>query len=113
MTKIVTKTVEVKGVNLPWEMWTPNPVFKDGVNLTPERPNPPELLKSGDVFISEDTLYELESQGRWDSQFGSALLLDPYKGLALEAKGWAERETRGGYHGTEKLKKWMRKKGLL
>lgn len=103
-----TRVVEQKGITLPWERWSPRAVFRDGVNLTPERPDPPVLQDSGEVFVPLDTLYELAEQGIWDSQFGSAFLLGAYEGLALEAAGLAERETKGGYHRTDKLVEWLR-----
>jgi len=101
---VTSRTVVEKGILLPWERWSIPPVFgKEGDNLTPERPDPPVLLDSGTVFITMDMLYELSEQDRWDSQFGRVLLLPPHEALALEAAGLAERETKGGYHRTDKL----------
>lgn len=64
-------------------------------------------LKGRDVFVTVSTLEKLADQGSWDSQFGKVLLLPPDEGLALEAAGLAEQETRGGYHGTDLLRKLM------
>ncbi len=100
---VTARTIEQRGITLPWERWSYPAVFKDGRNLTPERPHPSVLEDSGEVFIPMDTLYELAEQDRWDSQFGSAFLLGAHEGLALEAAGLAERETRGGYHRTDAL----------
>ena len=106
--EVTTRTVEQRGIWLPWERWSVPPVFgRDGTNLTPERPNPPVLEDSGDVFVPVDTLYELAEQDTWDSQFGKVLLLDAHEGLALVAAGFAVHETRGGYHRTEKLTGWI------
>jgi hypothetical protein len=100
---VEVRTIEQRGITLPWERWSPTPVFRDGVNLTPDRPNPPERTDSGEVFVPVETLYELAEQDMWDSQFGKVLLLGTYEGLALEAAGLAVRETRGGYHRTDAL----------
>jgi hypothetical protein len=101
--KVTSRTVVEKGVLLPWERWSYPAVFKDGKNLTPDRPHPPVLLDSGSVFVPLDTLYELSEQDVFDSQFGSAFLLHGDVGPALEQAGLAAQETRGGYHRTEKL----------
>lgn len=105
--EIITKTVEVRGIMLPWARWTPAAVYRKGKNLTPDRPDPRKLLESGEVFVPLDTLYTLSEQDVWDSQFGSALLLGVHEGLALEQAGLAVQETRGGYHRSEELVLWM------
>jgi hypothetical protein len=101
--EIKTRTVEERGIELPWERWSYPAVFKDGVNLTPERPHPSVLEEFGTVFITMSDLYALSEQDIWDSQFGSALLLGTHEGLALVAAGLAVLETKGGYHRTDKL----------
>jgi hypothetical protein len=110
--QVTTRTVEEKGIVLPWERWSYPAVFRDGVNLTPERKHPSVIEDSGEVFVPMNTIYELAEQDRWDSQFGSAFLLGPDEGLALEAAGLAERETKGGYHRTDKLLTWLEDEGL-
>jgi hypothetical protein len=110
--KVQTRTVEEQGIELPWERWSYPAVFKDGKNLTPDRPHPSVLEESGTVFIPMDDLYQLSEQDTWDSQFGSALLFGSHEGLALEQAGLAVRETKGGYHRTDKLLAWLEAEGL-
>lgn len=57
----------------------------------------------GEVFIPRGDLEQLAEQDVWDSQFGQVLLLGPCEGLALEQAELAVRETKGGYHRSEKL----------
>ena len=65
----------------------------------------PEL---GTIFIDQDTLVQLAEQGRYDSQFGKpTVTLMPGEGAALVHEGLAVKETRGGYHGTDKLRDLM------
>lgn len=105
---LTTRIVEQRGVMLPWERWTPPKVYDtQGVDCTPERPDPPQLLNSGEVFVPLSTLEEVACQGRWDSQYGSALVLTATKKYALVAAGWAREETRGGIHGTDALRQWL------
>ena len=96
-----TRTIEEKGIELPWE----------------RRANPweahPAMGSSGIVFIPVSTLEELAEQDVWDSQFGSAFLLGYHEGLALEQAGLAVRETKGGYHRSEKLLKLLRERGVI
>lgn len=99
-----SETRIVRGIVLPWQrVERSGPIFRDGENLTPDRPAKGTVLDSGEVFIELNTLYALSEQDRWDSQFGSALLLGHGEGLALVAAGLAEEETRGGYHRTDLL----------
>lgn len=60
------------------------------------------------VFLTIDLLEEVDQQGVWDSQFGRVLLVDSLEGCALVQLGWAVEETRGGYHGTDELKAWLK-----
>lgn len=60
-----------------------------------------------EVFVPRETLEQLADQDRWDSSFGEVLLLETNVGLALEGVGFAEQETRGGWHGTPELKQWL------
>lgn len=103
--KWTTRTIEQKGIELPWqriERYGPQEI--DGRIFFEERPPKGTVIEEGTVFIPESVLYEVAEQGVWDSQFGNALLLDTHMGYALEQAGLADRETRGGYHGTEKLR---------
>jgi hypothetical protein len=59
------------------------------------------------VWIPYDTLENLAEQGPYTSQFGVALTLQRDEGRVLEEHDLAARETRGGYHGTDKLKKFL------
>lgn len=74
------------------------------------------LIRCGEseVYVSEDTLVQLAEQGRWDSQFGkSAVTLDGPTGEALVSINFAEKETRGGYHGTPALMEFVTGRGWL
>lgn len=67
-----------------------------------------------EVYVCEDTLVELGEQGRWDSQFGkSAVTLAGPVGEALVSIGFAEKETRGGYHGTPALVEFLTGRGWM
>jgi hypothetical protein len=60
------------------------------------------------AFVPTGDLEELAEQGRWDSQSGQVLLLnDPVAAAALVAHGLAVQETRGGYHGTDRLRELL------
>jgi hypothetical protein len=111
--QIVTRSVPQRGVWLPWEEWTPAKVRNaDGLDLTPERPDPPQMTGSGEVFVSMADLEAVAEQGRWDSNFGTALALGNHcAALALVAAGWAVRETGGGLYGTDALRAWMNATG--
>jgi len=105
---VTSRTIVEDGIVLPWERWTVPPVIlADGRNVTPDRPNPPVLQETGEVFIPLNLLYELGEQDQWTSAFGNAFLLGPHEGLALEAAGFAVRETKGGYHRTDALVAWL------
>lgn len=107
---LTTRTIEVKGIVLPWEeveRYGSDLTYADGRQMYPERKPTGTVVASGEVFISLDTLYELSEQDVWDSQFGSAYLLGHHEGLALEKAGLAVRETRGGYHRSETLLKFL------
>lgn len=98
MIPIVTKAVEVRGVILPWERKT-----RAWIEVPPDT-----VIESGEVFIPLCTLTQLAEQDVYDSQFGTPFLLGLHEGLALEAAGLAVRETRGGYHRTELLLKFLK-----
>ena len=101
--EVTKRTIEVSGILLPWEYHNPYAAaFPDDY---PEGDN----YRNGEVFIPLDTLYELNEQGRDDSMFGSAFLLGWTEGLVLVALGFAEKETRGGFHSTPVLKDWLDK----
>lgn len=103
-----TRTVQEKGLWLPWErVERYGPQRINGKTLFEDRPPKGTVLESGTVFVTESTLYEVAEQGTYDSQFGSALLLGPYEGPALVKAGLAVEETRGGYHGTDKLRRLL------
>jgi hypothetical protein len=93
--RFTTQIVVVEGIELPWQ------------ELKPYEPDKGSVLREGTVFVSMDTLYQLSEQGLWDSSFGNVLLLDYLEGLALEAAGLAERETRGGHHRTDLLMEFL------
>lgn len=103
--EVTTRTVEQRGIVLPWQrVEQTGPITLPGGRVAFED-HPPKgtVLDEGEVFIPLDTLYALLEQERWDSQFEHAFLLDYHEGLALEAAGLAQRETRGGYHRTQAL----------
>lgn len=57
------------------------------------------------VYVPEDLLVQLSERDRYASEFGApAPLVTPAQGAALVSYGLAVRETRGGYHGTNKLR---------
>jgi hypothetical protein len=62
------------------------------------------------VWVSYEFLEELSDQGVFDSQFGKVLLANRDQERVLEARGLAERETRGGVHRGSGLEEFM--KGL-
>lgn len=96
--KMITRTVEVRGIELPY-VWT-------GQGKANQL--------SGTVFVSMDELVEVAEQDEWAGAFGNSLVLgEPWADLALAQAGLAVRETRGGVHGTKKLKKFLKKNGYL
>lgn len=106
---VITKTVEVKGIELRWERverYGPNTML---IATAESQRRPPKgtVLESGTVFIPLSTLEEVAEQDVYDSAFGRVLLLGYYEGLALEAAGLAARETKGGYHRTDKLMEFL------
>lgn len=64
-------------------------------------------VTEGTVFVTESDLEELSNQERWDSSFGSALLLGHLEGIALEQAGLAIKETRGGYFRSDTLQDFL------
>ena len=107
--QVVSETRVIRGIRLPWqrvERTGPIPTA-DGRVMHADHAPKGTVLDSGEVFIPLETLEELAEQGQWDSQFGSAYLLGTHEGLALEAAGLAERETRGGYHRTDALRAFL------
>lgn len=110
-----TRTIEQKGIVLPWKRVEHHgPQEINGRRFFEDRPPKGTVLERGTVFIPETTLYELAEQGTYDSQFGSAFLLGVHEGYALAEAGLAVQETKGGYHGTDKLRRLlkMREEGL-
>lgn len=106
---IVTKTVEVRGIVLPWKkIERYGPIYSPWIANPPYRPPKGTVLESGEVFIPLSTLEELAEQDTYDSQFGQVFLLDYHEGLALEEAGLAAGETKGGYHRTDKLLAFLR-----
>lgn len=103
--EVVCETRTIEGIKVPWQrVERSGPLTKaDGSVHFEDRAPKGTVLESGEVFIPLSQLEELSEQGQWDSQFGEAFLLGAYEGYALEALGYAEQETRGGYHGTEAL----------
>lgn len=108
-----TRTIEERGIELPWQrverygpiLDTNGEAFYAGDNHPPKG----TVLESGTVFIPDSVLYGVAEQGDYDSlsPFGTALLLGTHEGYALEQAGLAVQETRGGYHGTEKLRQLL------
>lgn len=104
--KLTTRLIAQRGIELPWqriERYGPNTMLI----ATPEskqRPPKGTVLEEGTVFIPYETLWKVAEQDVWDSQMGSPLLLGYQEGLALEQAGLAVAETKGGYHGTDKLR---------
>lgn len=60
------------------------------------------------VWLPYDLLERLNDQGQWDSQQGTAFIdADRDQERVLVARGLAERETRGGLHRGEHLRKFL------
>lgn len=99
---ITTRTVEERGVVLPWKR-----VERYGPPLR-EKPKG-TVLESGEVFVSMSTLYAVNERTSDDYL---REIPPPFVGyheeLALVEAGLADKETRGGIHGTEKLAKFLR-----
>jgi hypothetical protein len=112
--KVQSRTVEEKGIVLPWVRYEPTGPIRlpNGEMAMTERLPKGSRIEHGEVFIPMSTIYELAEQDIWDSQFGSAFLLDQHEGYALEQAGLAARETRGGFHRTDKLLAWLEEEGL-
>lgn len=72
-----------------------------------------ELVHEGrSVFIEQNLLIRLADQSRYATQFGAVrVALLPHEGVALVAHDLAVRETRGGYHGTDKLRDLLKEWG--
>lgn len=90
------KTVEVHGLELPyhWESGYPDSSFEP---------------RSGTVFISNEQLVEVAERDQWAGAFGAMLVdLPPWAEHALEQAGLGVRETRGGVHGTDKLRELLK-----
>jgi len=89
---IVTRTVLVNGIELPWEYKNPYPggdVLHDG---------------SGTTFIPIDVLREL-GENTWEYP---EYAVSFHAGLALEAAGLAMCDNRGNHYPTEKLKTFLK-----
>lgn len=108
MYPVVTRTVEQRGIELPWQRVERYGPYTTAEGKTVDKPPKGTVLEEGTVFIPLSTLEELSEQDVWDSQFGSAFLLDYHEGLALKAVGLAAEETRGGFHRTEKLLEFLK-----
>lgn len=107
---VVTRTVEVKGVELPWErieLFGCDVLRDEGSSMFPDREPTGTVVESGTVFVPLDTLYDLSEQDVWGSTFGNAFLLPHKEGLALVAAGLAVQENRGGFHRTDKLVEFL------
>lgn len=110
---MITRTIEQRGIELPWqrvERYGPYEI-NDGSGRYTDNPPKGTVLDSGVVFIPLSTLEDLAEQDVYDSQFGRVLLLDYHEGLALEAAGLAAKETKGGYHRTDKLLEFLKAMG--
>lgn len=106
---IVEETRVIKGIRLPWErVERYGPQLNRHTNTMTDHPPKGTVLESGEVFIEMSTLYDLSEQDVWDSQFGSVLTLGYHEGMALEQAGLAVEETRGGFHRTERLMKFLK-----
>lgn len=73
----------------------------------------PRTNEVSSAKVSWSVLDQLYHQDRWDSSFGSALTLPRSVQLACIQHGFAEKETRGGVHGTDKLRELMEREGWL
>jgi hypothetical protein len=90
--ELVTKTVEVAGFELPWK------------NRRGYPPNHGKILSQGVVFIPLELFEQICERDTDDYLLGNipAWHADFQQELALIQAGFAERETRGTIHGTDK-----------
>jgi hypothetical protein len=105
---LTSRTVVIEGIELPWverERYGPY-TTPHGVLI--DKPPKGTVLNQGAVFIPFDLLHEVAE--RTSNDYVAGYLspdVDYRQGLALEEAGLAVLETRGGYHGTDKLRKYL------
>lgn len=94
-----TRTVKQRGLELPYKRQDSNTGYHK------------KAVESGTVFISEDVLMSIakrtEDDYLWDAV---PFQIGKLEGLALEQAQLAVREPRNGFHGTDKLRRFV---GLL
>lgn len=94
-----TRTVEQKGLELPWKKM----VFKAGRNRT---------VGQGSVFITEEALREVAERREEDYLYSPPLIdLDDIELLALQQHKLAEIQPHRGYYGTDRLRGFLKGPG--
>lgn len=103
------RTVVERGIILPWqrvERYGPQNI--EGRILFAYRLPKGSVLEAGDVFISYNELWAVAERTIDDYIVGNAIADISYHGqMALEQAGLADAETRGGCHGTQKLRDFL------
>lgn len=119
-----TRVIEQRGLLLPWVRKEPYgrpaaprtcPIHGRRREVPPENPRctckgirKGAVLESGEVFVSSSDLYEVAERTIDDYLFHTPPPnIGYHEQLALEQAGLAERETRGGCHGTDKLRRFL------
>lgn len=107
---LITRTIEQKGLVLPWERverYGPNTMLIATAE-SKERPSKGTVLESGEVFVPYDVLWEVAERTTDDYIMGLPIPSVGYhEKLALVKAGLAVEETRGGIHGTDKLREFL------
>jgi hypothetical protein len=104
------RMVPERYITLPYQVLERYGPYTTTHGYVHEAPPKGTVLEEGFVDIKESTLYEVDERSTNDYLLEITPPFVGYKeGLALEAAGLAVQETRGGYHGTAKLTKLLRK----
>lgn len=103
-----TRTIEEQGLMLPWQrIERYGPITIEG--YTTDKPPKGTVLEEGTVFVPYDVLWAVAERTSDDAFMGN---MPPHVGyheqLALEQAGLADGETRGGCHGTDKLREFLK-----
>lgn len=99
---IERRMVPEHGITLPWQWVAPCDDPSAGSHKG-------DVVDSGTVFVTVETLEAVASQDPWAGAFGESLTIGWHEKLALVQAGLAVEETRGGVHGTERMKEmWAR-----
>lgn len=103
-----TRTVEEKGIVLPWQRIEPYGPFQMADGRWTDNPPKGTVLESGEVFIPYSSLWDV-AERTIDDYLAERMPpnVNSHEQMALEQAGLADRETRGGCHGTQKLRDFL------